>query len=410
MQHVEEAAHLGHVRSLYLRAPDVRLLHLGRLDERLAAHLDGVAVAGVYGRRLADRALERLGGGEIFVATVRALEEGDANRVDQLLAITQTVSSVRPGLLAAFGWVSASSLRGIVMPLLERAPPWPREVALASCAMHAVNPGFSVTRALEADDERLRARALRFAGQCGRRELIGNCRAALADTDEYCAFEAARSALLLGDRSNSLLSLEALAVGNVRVSPTNDAALRVLLKVVSAKTARAILASLAKDPAQIRSVIRGIAMAGDPHYVPWLMAQMEDPKLARLAGEAFSFITGVDPAYLDLEGQPLQDFGPSADPNDQKVSMDEDDSLPWPDRAKLHAWWKQNGSRFKPGIRYFIGDQPTSQKCLEVLQTGFQRQRIAAAEYRALLNPGTPVFNVTAPSWRQRRLLAQITA
>ena len=67
------------------------------------------------------------------------------------------------------------------------------------------------------------------------------------------------------------------------------------------------------------------------------MAQMEDPKLARLAGEAFSFITGVDPAYLDLEGQRLQDFGPSADPNDQKVSMDEDDSLPWPDRAKLHG-------------------------------------------------------------------------
>jgi len=45
-----------------------------------------------------------------------------------------------------------------------------------------------------------------------------------------------------------------------------------------------------------------------------------------------------------------------------------------------------------------------------VLKSGFQRQRIAAAEYRTLLTPGTTLFNVAAPSWRQQRLLAGVAA
>ncbi len=36
--------------------------------------------------------------------------------------------------------------------------------------------------------------------------------------------------------------------------------------------------------AEIRSVIRGISVAGDSYYMPWLIAQMEDLNLARLAG------------------------------------------------------------------------------------------------------------------------------
>jgi hypothetical protein len=45
-QHAEEAAMLRHVRSVLVRAPHIKLLQLRRLDERIAAHLDGLAVAG----------------------------------------------------------------------------------------------------------------------------------------------------------------------------------------------------------------------------------------------------------------------------------------------------------------------------------------------------------------------------
>lgn len=46
-----------------------------------------------------------------------------------------------------------------------------------------------------------------------------------------------------------------------------------------------------------RLVVSGAGIAGNPYYIPWLIEQMENPELARLAGEAFSLITGTDIAY-----------------------------------------------------------------------------------------------------------------
>jgi hypothetical protein len=63
-QHVEEAAALRHMRSVLVRAPHVGLLQLGRLDERIDAHLDGLAVAGDAGKAMALAALDRPGAGE----------------------------------------------------------------------------------------------------------------------------------------------------------------------------------------------------------------------------------------------------------------------------------------------------------------------------------------------------------
>ena len=162
----------------------------------------------------------------------------------------------------------------------------------------------------------------------------------------------------------------------------------------------------------VRALIRGIGAAGDPHYVPWLIQQMSDLKLTRLAGESFSLITGLDLAALDLERKPPEndEFGPNDDPDDNNVAMDEDDSLPWPEPDKIAAWWQTHGARFAPGTRYFVGEPPSTAHCRSVLKTGFQRQRIAAAEYLCLLQPGTPLFNVAAPAWRQERLLAQMGA
>ena len=412
MQHVEEAAHLRHVRSVLVRAPHVRLLHLGRLDERIAAHLDGVAVAGQYGTGLANQALEHPGVGVIFVATVQAIADRNPDRLDQLLAIAEAVLTIRAGLISAFGWVSAADLQGITKTLLEASPPWHREVGLAACAMHGVDPGSALPRALRDADASLRARALRVAGRLGRRDLLDACLAAIDDSDARCAFEAALSALLLGDRMSSLRALEAHAVKQDADGESSLAALRSVLKVIPPVRAKAMLASLSKDAALIRKVIHGIAIAGDPHYVPWLIAQMVDLKLARLAGEAFSFITGLDLAFLGLERKPPEDvqFGPNDDPEDENVAMDEDDSLPWPDPTKLATWWQLNSARFTSGQRYFMGEVPTRLTCLNVLETGFQRQRIAATQHLSLMAPGTPLFNTAAPTRRQQRLLAQMSA
>ena len=180
---------------------------------------------------------------------------------------------------------------------------------------------------------------------------------------------------------------------------------------MSVRAAHDVLQSLARDPKDLRSLIQGSGIVGDPAYVPWLIGHTSNDRTARLAGEAFSLITGTDLAWLDLEHRPPETFesGPNDDPNDPNVDMDPDEGLPWPDPEKIQAWWTKNRDRFTLGQRYFMGAPVTRAHCIEVLKNGYQRQRILAAHYLCLLEPGTPLFNTSAPAWRQQRLLAGMT-
>ncbi len=406
-QHLEDAVALRLSRSLLVRAPHIKLDLLRRLDDRLAAHLDGLAVGGECGRGLCSAGLETVSRGSVFTAAVGALEARDAALLDKLMAIAEAEPSARAGLVSAFGWVSAPALRGITQALLESANGFRRGIGLAACAMHQVDPGGVLAAAIAGPPRS--SSAIVIAGKLGRVDLLPDCAAALASGEAEPDFETARSSLLLGDRQAAVTKLAEFARA---AGEHQAAALTLALKVLPAAHANSLLKALSQDGAMVRALIRGIGAAGDPHYVLWLIAQMSDLKLTRLAGESFSLITGLDLAALDLERKPPDNeaFGPSDDPDDDNVAMDEDDSLPWPDPEKIGAWWQANGQRFTPGTRYFVGAPPTPAHCLSVLKTGFQRQRIAAAQYLSLLTPGTPLFNTAAPAWRQQRLLAQMGA
>lgn len=121
-------------------------------------------------------------------------------------------------------------------------------------------------------------------------------------------------------------------------------------------------------------------------------------------------ITGADLAWLDLDRKPPAgvDFGPNDDPEDDNVAMDEDDGLPWPDPDKVQAWWQAQQHRFPADQRFFIGEPPSPAHALKVLRDGFQRQRIAAAQWACLLTPGTRLFPTAAPAWRQQRWLKEM--
>ena len=406
-QHAEESANLRNMRSGLVTAPHVKLHHLRRLDDRIAAHLDGLAVAGEFGWKLCEAALETPGVGEVFAATVRAIEDKNLPGLDKLLALAEAVPGSQPGLLSAFGWVSAQFLQGTTKHLLTSSSAFQRQMGIASCAMHRVDPGVALDAAVADADASLRARGLRVAGECGRRDLLAACVTAMADEDAACRFWAAYSAALLGERGEAIDVLKGIAL---QVGPFRVRALQLVLKLLDAPQANELLKVLGKVPANIRLLMQGAGVAGDPYYVPWLIKQMDDLKLTRLAGESFSFITGLDLAYLDLDGKPPEDFepGPNDNPDDPDVSMDPDDSLPWPDSVKIQRWWDANNSRFTAGVRYFMGAPVTREHCIQVLKDGYQRQRIAAAQYLCLLNPGTKLFPTSAPAWRQKRWLEKL--
>ena len=408
-QHAEESAMLRHVRSVLVRAPHVRLRHLGRLDERIAAHLDGLAVAGRYGTALCTAALERAGAGEVFALAVRVIDERDDAALGRLVALAGALPDAQRGLLSAFGWVSPAQLQGVVQPLLASPDAHRRALALAACRLHRVDPGAALARALDDPAAVLRAAAWRAAGELGRTDLLPRARDALADADEDVAFHAAAAACLLGERTAALDRLEALAGG---AGGHVQAARALALQAADFERARAMVRRLARagaeDAARKRAVIAACGLLGDTAYVPWLVECMEDDLYARLAGESFALITGADLAALDLERKPPEHVpgGPTDDPDDDNVALDPDESLPWPDRERITRWWQAHASALPVHGRCFMGRPPAAAHCAEVLRDGFQRQRIVAARWLVLLAPGTRLFPLAAPTWRQERLLA----
>ena len=120
-------------------------------------------------------------------------------------------------------------------------------------------------------------------------------------------------------------------------------------------------------------------------------------------------ITGADLKYLDLDRPKPESFevGPTDNPEDADVAMDEDEDLPWPAPDRVRKWWDKHEQNFHPGNRYLRGKPIERANLIDALKNGYQRQRAAAALELALLEPSEPMFEVRAPGRRQQEALAQ---
>jgi len=406
--HAEDCALLRNVRAVLVRAPHVRLKELHRIDSRIAAHLDGLAVAGERGGAACRAGLARAGAGETFALAVRAIEERDDATLDRAVALAASDADARRGLLSAIGWVSPSQLHGIAQGLLSSPEPLRCELGLAACRLQRVDPGPVLAGSVRSKGPLVGLAAVKAASELGRIDLLEDVLGAISSWDGAVAREAAEAACLLGDRGVSLRALELLAAAEGSPAACADPWLILATDLEHGRELVRQMARGARDDAKRwRRAIRAGGLLGDARLVPWLVEQMDDDTRARLAGESFSLITGADLAALDLERKPPEGIpgGPSDDPDDDDVAMDEDDSLPWPDRAKVAGWWERHKHEFPLDQPCFMGGPSTIERMDEVLRTGFQRQRHLAARRRVLLAPGARLFPTCAPAWRQARLL-----
>ena len=252
----------------------------------------------------------------------------------------------------------------------------------------------------------VRARAYRTTGQLGRQDLMAHLRPGLTDADPECRFWSAWAAARMGAGEEALGVLAEIAWTN---QPRAVRALDLLLRRLELPHANTWLREFAKLPGRQRDLIRATGVIGDPVYIPWLIERMAEPETARLAGEAFSMITGLDLAYRDLDRKPPRDFksGPNDDPADENVALDEDDNLPWPDPGRVGAWWLANLNRYTTGAAYFLGTPKPATDWLAALSDAFQRQRHAAALELAIRMPQAAMFEVRARGRLQRRLIAR---
>ncbi len=196
-EHADEAPFLWFLRDLAVHAPHYDLDDLIELDERVDANLEGLRVADEFGWELAAAQLELQEPGEVFAAGVLALESRNAKRLDRVLAVAEEVPETTRGFVSALGWVTPKQLKGTGKTFLNGGSPFLRRLGIAACALHRVDPGARLDSALTDDDGPLRARALRAAGELGRKDLLPLLgERAEAEEDPGCRFWAAWSAVL----------------------------------------------------------------------------------------------------------------------------------------------------------------------------------------------------------------------
>jgi uncharacterized protein (TIGR02270 family) len=404
-QQGDQASHLWLRRDAAVAQPHYTLADLAKLDGQLEGNLDGLRIAGGAGWTVAERELLRWREpGEVFAAAVLAFESGAEQRVQRVLALAAASNDCARAVVSALGWLPCDRAAVTIDRFLAAAPAALRRIGIAASSVHRRDPGQPLVEALESEDAALQARALRAIGELGRRELLPLAAESLDAADERVRSAAAWSTALLAADARAADVLKTI-VENCSVG--SDRALPLVLSRMEAAQAVSWIRHLQADPKLARPAIRAAGLLGVSELVDGLIEHMRTTTLARLAGEAFCMIAGVQLARVGLEGKRPAGFesGPSEDPADDNVATDPDENLPWPDQDKIAAWWEKHEADFTPGMRYLLG-KPISEEWLEqVLRHGFQRQRAAAALELAIRRPGTPLFEVRAPGFRQQELL-----
>ncbi|SFA91484.1 conserved hypothetical protein [Pseudomonas sp. NFIX10] len=401
--HVEEASFLAVLRDDALRAPHYDLDDLRTLDERIDAHLDGLRIAGPTGLEILLAQLSPHAIGEMFASVVLAFEAANGKVLSQLSEHLRSALETERGYLMALGWLDWERVSPWIERMLASPDPLFRRLGLAACGMHRHDPGPALLAGLSDADPSVLARAARTAGELRRRDLFPTIRALRQHADTATRFWANWATVQMGDQQ----ALEPLRSFAEQPGDFQYRALCVLLAWQEREPSIAWIRQWVQDPRDRRVGIQALGILGDPVSVPWLIQQMSDLPYARVAGEAFSLITGADLALLDLELQDLPDFdaGPNDNPEDPNVAMDPDENLPWPDPQAIERWWQANGGHFQEGTRYMLGLAHSEHSFQQALVRGQQRQRIAAACGLARFRPDEVLFPTSAPAWRQKRLL-----
>ena len=141
----------------------------------------------------------------------------------------------------------------------------------------------------------------------------------------------------------------------------------------------------ASDPEAGRHALWALGFAGDVESAEVLLQAMADDKTAKVAGEAFSEITGL--AIAGPLAKPGETKGPDVEEvasNDPPPVVRSEDSLLEPQVEAVKKWWGKG--RFRPGVRHIHG-QPRNAESLRLAlpASATWRREVLAIELAATL-------------------------
>jgi len=397
-QHIEDASFLWVLRSLAVRQPNYRAEDITQLEKRIEANLDGIMTSLARAWPLCLEACAFEEGGEAFVLAVTAFRSLEMEKIKTAVEFGFINDDTFKGLVSALGWLPGGLCHDWIRRFLTSKELSHKYLALCACAVRSEDPGSYLNRIFEREDcleePLLYERALRAVGEFKRDDLFSvlNVNEKPEEVDGK-SFWRIWSAILLGNRT----LVESLEPFVLSANPWRAKAIDLAFRVLPMNVAKAWITKLAETDASEREVIRASAILGDPQVIPWLLQTMKNPKFARLAGEAFSMITGIsiEEKELVLDIPDITEFEHEKD-EVESVTLNEDEHLPWPDADRLAVLWQKYSGTLTGGQRYFMGRSINTENCKHFILQGTQRIRSAAAQELALLDPKAPFVNTEA--------------
>ncbi|WP_192182792.1 hypothetical protein [Mesorhizobium amorphae] len=278
------------------------------IDARLESNLDALRIAGGDAWPFA---IEQWGAypekGELFVIGFLALENRDADLIEQAVGFARSQPDADRGLIGAFRWLPPAPNAALVRSWLGGADPTKRGLAAAILTEYGVDPGDRLPRLIDDDSAYVRAQACRLAGTVGRRDLAEQIQARFDDVAEPVRFWSGWAGVKLGLGTEAAERLKPAAIeGSLE-------ALRAVVEAGPETTVRAWLGGLFEAEPTRAIAVRGAGMLGDRGVLTWLIRQMGVPTLAPAAGAAFlqlfpeaSREEGLFATDLDVLGEAFQ--------------------------------------------------------------------------------------------------------
>lgn len=403
-KYIDDAAFFWQRRCYLLEAPNYTHQDLIALDNRIDIELDGLMSMPEDAWPLCEQAaLEMPYADNVFVISALAFRSLDVRKIQVAVEIALANPSATKGLISAMAWLPGRLVHSWIKKFLTSKDLNHKYLALAVCSARREDPREYLSNILQRDDcignELLYMRALRLIGELKRFDLVPALRRALDSDNQAIRFHAISAQVMLGDKSQATLLTPWLA----QPGPYQLQAFNLCVSALPMEAIQPLLHQLVPDQSDLRLAIQATAIWGAVQLIPWLINQMLNPALSRLAGEAFTTITGIDieAHQLALKIPDLDHYLPDDGAQNEELSAS-DDGLPFPDPNKIAAVWKKYQLRFNPACRYFMGQALTDKNpqlehhLKNVFQNGTQRQRARAALELSLLIPAQYLLNYAA--------------
>lgn len=342
--------------------------------------------------------------GETFTAAIVAFRSRDIEKIQYIVNHAFSNDETLKGLISALGWLPNKLVSEWLKKFLYSKNLNHKYLAVAVCSIRRKNPGEILAQILTRDDclahHQLLIRALRLVGELKLYSLVNIVQKIALNGDEQVQFWAYWSLVLLGEHKyiKNLFSYVNAS------SRWQFLATQMVFQIIPVDKARSWISELSKQPEMQRMLIHAIAHLGDPHVIPWLIMKMHNFETAKIAGEAFAVITGIDLERNNLVIDTPKNIVllPNDDIADENVNLDEDENLPFPDVNKINHIWLRYRDRYRAGRRYVMGVEVSNnspiviEKLNRVLQQSSLRQRQSVALSIALLDPQSAFINSKA--------------